>query len=260
MKLPRDELLKGAEFRDTLARMIDLAEQALQHWDITTSNFFPPPEIEECLAKFKTLAELQVLPWGGYPQAERQRLALAHPSLTLEAAQVPVTLLEIRGNFLFDPPSHRDFLGALLNLGLTREKIGDILLLKDRGAQVLVVPEVVPALELLLKSVRTVPVTVQAVALEQLQVRPPQIKELSTVEASLRIDAVGSAGFGLSRSRMVDFINSGEVQVNWRSVLQPAKAVKTGDRITLKGKGRLEIGEIQLTVKGRYRVQMLRYS
>jgi len=32
---------------------------------------------------------------------------------------------------------------------------------------------------------------------------------LSTVEASLRLDAVASAGFGVSRSRMADWIRQG---------------------------------------------------
>ncbi|WP_287130288.1 photosystem II S4 domain protein [Candidatus Cyanaurora vandensis] len=260
MQLPRNELLKGAEFRDTLARVIDLAERALQQWGVCCSDFLPPPELEECLKTFAPLSEVQVLAWGGYPQAERQRLALAHSSQTLTPEQVAVTALEIRGNFLFDPASHRDFLGALLGVGLTRDKFGDLLLVKDRGAQVLVVPEAVQTLETLLVSIRTVPVQVVPIPLEQLQVRPPQVKEMTTTEASLRLDAVASAGFGVSRSRMTELINSGEVKVNWRALLQPAKAVKSGDRITLRGKGRLEVGEVQITPKGRYRIQLRRYS
>ncbi|WP_218081952.1 photosystem II S4 domain protein [Anthocerotibacter panamensis] len=260
MDLPRDELLKGAEFRDTLARMIDLADRALQRWDTTVSDFLPPPEVEEVLGAFSRLTEVQVLAWGGYPQAERQRLVFGHSSVLMETALVPIAAVEIRGNFLFDPASHRDFLGALLGVGLTRDKVGDVLVLKDRGAQVLVVPEVAPSLELLLKSVRTVPVQVRSLSLELLEVRAPQIKELTTTEASLRVDAVASAGFGMSRSRMTDLINSGDVRVNWRAVLQPSRVIKTGDLIALKGKGRLEIGEIQTTQKGRFRIHLRRHS
>ncbi len=260
MNLPRSELLKGSEFRETLARVIDLGDKALQHWDIAVSDFLSPPELEECLRAFSRLTEITVMPWGGYAQAERQRLAIAHSSIELVLEQIPLTVLEIRGNFLFDPASHRDFLGAMLGVGLTREKVGDVLIQKDRGAQVLVIPEVVPALTTFLTSVRTVPVRVLPIALEALEVRPPQVKDLTTVEASLRLDAVASAGFGMSRSRMTDLIGTGDVRLNWQAVLQPAKAIKTGDRITLRGKGRLEIGDIQITTKGRYRLQLRRFS
>jgi len=260
MQLPRTELLKGAEYRDTLARVIDLAERAIQQWGVTVSDFLPPPEVEACLAAFANLTEIELLAWGGYAQAERQRILLGHPSQTLIPEQVPLVAVELRGNFLFDPASHRDFLGALLGVGLQREKIGDLMVLKDRGAQVLVVPEVVPVLEALLTQVRTVPIQVVTIPIEQLQIRPPQVTELTTTEASLRLDAVASAGFGLSRSRMTDLINQGEVKVNWRAALQPAKPVKSGDRITLRGKGRLEVGEVMVTAKGRYRIQLRRYS
>ncbi len=258
MNLPRDQLLKGAEFRETLARLIDLAERALKNWEWVYSDFLSPPELEEALGVFETLADLQVIPWGGYAQAERQRLAFGHPSL--EAAPIPVIALEISGNFLFDPATHRDFLGAVLGIGIIREKTGDVVVLKDRGAQMLVIPEIVATITLLVQKIRTVPVVVEAIPLERLEIRPPQVKDLVTTEASLRVDAVASAGFGMSRSKLVDLVSKGDVRINWRTITQPSKTVKTGDRVMVRGRGRLEIGEIQITKKDRYRIQLKRLT
>jgi RNA-binding protein YlmH len=78
------------------------------------------------------------------------------------------------------------------------------------------------------------------------------------VEASLRLDAIASAGFGMSRSKMVDLINSEDVRVNWKTISQPSYQVKSGDLIAIRGKGRVAIGEIMITKKERYRVQMTR--
>jgi RNA-binding protein YlmH len=54
-------------------------------------------------------------------------------------------------------------------------------------------------------------------------------------------------------------IDSNDVRVNWKEVTQASSHVKTGDLIAIRGKGRLEVGEIAVTKKDRYRVQLTRY-
>jgi photosystem II S4 domain protein len=202
---------------------------------------------------------VQLLTGGGYPQAERQRGEIARLEISLEPNEIPLALLDISGNFLFDPATHRDFLGAMLGTGLVRDKVGDILVLGERGAQAIVVPELVDFLTVSLTQVRSVPVKTRLIGWSELQVRAPKKKELTTVEASLRLDAVASAGFGMSRSKMVDLINTGDVQVNWKSITQPSYSLKAGDLVAIRGKGRLEIGDIAVTKKERYRVNLTRY-
>jgi RNA-binding protein YlmH len=63
----------------------------------------------------------------------------------------------------------------------------------------------------------------------------------------------------MSRSKMVDLINSGDVRVNWREISSTSHALKSGDLIAIRGKGRLEIGEVMITKKDRYRIQMTRF-
>jgi photosystem II S4 domain protein len=257
--LPREELLKGVENRDSVARVIDRAEQAIKTWEIAVTDFLSPPESIEAQQVFKRLGEVQLLAGGGYPQAERQRLAIARSELPLDVSQIPLAALEIAGNFLFDPATHRDFLGAMLATGIVRDKTGDIIVLGEQGAQVIVVPEMVEFLTASLTQVRSVTVKTRQIQLSELKVREPKKKELTTTEASMRLDAIASAGFGLSRSKMVDSINSGDVRVNWKEVTQPSYSVKSGDLIALSGKGRLEVGEVAVTKKERYRVQLTRF-
>jgi photosystem II S4 domain protein len=257
--LPRDELLKGVEHRDVAVRVLDLAEQAIKTWEVFCTDFLSPPELVDVQQMFGRLTEIQFIPWGGFPQAERQRVAIARSELPLDASQVAVTALDISGNFLFDTATHRDFLGAMLGTGIVREKVGDILVLGDRGAQAVVVPELVEFLEMNLTQVRSVPVKVRPIDLSELKIREPKKKEMTTVEASLRLDAIASAGFGMSRSKMADLISGGDVRVNWREVTQPSQQLKSGDLVAIRGKGRLEIGEIATTKKQRYRVQLTRF-
>jgi photosystem II S4 domain protein len=257
--LPREELLKGVENRETVARVIDQADQAIKTWEVVFTDFLSPPELAEIQQAFNRLTEVQLVAWGGYPQAERQRIAIARAELPLDPSQVSIAAIDIAGNFLFDQATHRDFLGAMLGCGIVREKTGDVIVLGEQGAQAIVVPEMVEFLGMHLNQVRSVPVKTRQIELSELKIREPKKKELTTVEASLRLDAIASAGFGMSRSKMVDFIDSGDVRVNWKEVTQASHILKSGDLIAIRGKGRLEVGEIAVTKKERYRVQLTRF-
>lgn len=257
--LPREDLLKGVENRETVARVIDQAEKAIKTWEVVASDFLSPPEWAEVQRSFERLTEVQIVGSGGYAQAERQRLAIARSELPLDADQVSLAALEIAGNFLFDPATHRDFLGAILGTGIVREKVGDIIVLGERGAQVIVVPELVEFLQTSLTQVRSVPVKTESIELSELKIREPKKKEITTVEASMRLDAIASAGFGMSRSKMADLISAGDVRVNWKETTSSSQSVKPGDLIAIRGKGRVEVGDVMVTKKDRYRVQMTRF-
>ncbi|MDB9526611.1 photosystem II S4 domain protein [Oscillatoria sp. CS-180] len=257
--LPKENLLKAVENREALTRVLDQAEQAIRTWEVVLTDFLSPPELTEAQEIFGRLTEVHFVARGGYPQAERQRGAIARVELPLEPDDIALALLDIAGNFLFDTATHRDFLGSLLGTGIVREKVGDLIVLGERGAQAIVVPELVDFLEMSLTQVRSVPVKTCQIDWSELRVRQPKTKEMTTVEASLRLDAVASAGFGMSRSKMVDLINTGDVRVNWKSVKQASHALNAGDLVAIRGKGRLEIGDISVTKKERYRISLTRY-
>lgn len=247
------------ENREEITRIIDIAEQAMKTWEVVCTDFLSPPVMVEARERFSSLTEIQFIVWGGYPQAERSRMAIARSDLPLDQSQVPIAALDVAGNFLFDTANHRDFLGAILGTGVVRGKVGDIIVLGERGAQILVVPELVSFLETNLNQVRSVPVKTREITLEELKIRPPKKKEMTTVEASMRLDAVASAAFGMSRSKMASAIEQGNVRVNWKPVTQASHALKAGDLVAVQGKGRAEIGEVSITKKQRYRVQLTRY-
>ncbi|CAM9459850.1 unnamed protein product [Hapterophycus canaliculatus] len=109
-----------------------------------------------------------------------------------------------------------------------------------------------------LTSVRSVTVKVRPIPPEELAVRAAKMKDVSTVEASLRLDSVASAGMGMSRSKMSAAIKSGLVLVNWKAATSGTTDVREGDVVTVRGKGRVEIADITVTKKGRYKINMCR--
>ncbi|XP_057465308.1 uncharacterized protein LOC130755020 isoform X4 [Actinidia eriantha] len=255
-----DVLLRGVGDKSALEavkHIVELARRASSRREVLHSDFLTPPILKESMLVLEKLADTKTVPRGGYPQAERCRLSVGHPQALTTDPDI-VAALSITGNFGFQPCSHGDFLGAILGTGIAREKLGDIILQGEKGAHVLIVPELADFVTSALDKVGNVSVTCKKIPLLALEYEPPRTKAFKTVEASLRVDAIASAGFKISRTKLADLI-SGDVRVNWTTVTKSNTTIKTGDIISVSGKGRLKIGEINSTKKGKFAVELIRY-
>jgi photosystem II S4 domain protein len=271
--LPRPELLRGSRQPQLLEPLIASAETVLRTWQPQWTPFLGGALREEAEACLGQLSELTLHSDGGYPAAERRRLLLQRREASQEPSQLAgelagelpkelageLTGLEISGNFLFDPAEAEDLRQALWAAGAAAGALGDVWRLGDRGGQAIVTSDLAQRLHGCQTHVRSVEVRLEARPLAELQlpaVRNP--KRLNTVEASLRLDAVASAGFGLSRARMAELIRQGEVRINWRAVSSPSKELAVGDRVQLAGRGELELEQMALTKRDRWRLTLLR--
>lgn len=284
MPRPPDPLA-GSRRRQELEPLLAAAEHCLRTWEPVWSEFLDGALLEEARARLEPLGELALVSLGGYPGAERCRLLLqrqeiAGATLAAAAALTPAASppaasvappgdpelpagdfagLEVAGNFLFDPAEAADFHQALLAAGAREGELGDIWLRGDRGAQLIAAAALAQRLDGQPGQVRSVPVRFEARPLDQLSLpvrRQP--RSLTTVEASTRLDAVASAGFGLSRSRMAALIRQGAVRIGWEPVLSPSRLVAVGDRLRLEGRGELWIQEIEATKRERWRIRLER--
>ncbi|XP_019154035.1 PREDICTED: uncharacterized protein LOC109150553 [Ipomoea nil] len=256
-----DVLIKGVSDKDTIEdvkRIIEMAERASSRREVLHTDFLTPLVLKESMLALEKLANVKTVAQGGYPEAERCRLSVGHPEVLTTDPDI-VSALSISGNFSFQPCSHGDFLGAILGTGISRNKLGDIILQGEKGGQVLVVPELADFLTSTLDKVGNVTVSCKKIPLLALEYEPPRTKLLKTVEASLRLDAIASAGFKLSRTKMAGLVSNGDVRINWTTVTKSNTTVKTGDLISVSGKGRLKIGEINSTRKGKFAVELIRY-
>jgi photosystem II S4 domain protein len=259
--LPRTALLEGSLHPRELEAVVDAAEQALRTWEPAWTSFMDGDVHEEAEQRLGGLAELHLSSSGGYPGAERRRLLLQRSDAPLESEVVPAELmgLEISGNFLFDPAERGDFRSSLLALGAPPGELGDLWLRGDRGAQVVLTAAQAKALNGLATSVRSVDVQLEARPLDQLQLPAPrQPRRFHTVEASLRLDAVASAGFALSRNSMAELIRQGSVRINWRPATSPSRLLAVGDRVQLEGRGELGLETITATKRERWRIELVR--
>ena len=259
--MPRHELLAGSAHPKELEAVIAAAEQGLRSWEPVWTDFMDGGLREEAEQRLAALAELDLASWGGFPGAERRRLLLQRRETALAANALPSGLLglEISGNFLFDQAERADFRSGLLAAGASQGDLGDIWLRGDRGAQAIVTASLAAALDGLGASVRSVEVRLEVRPLEQLQLPAErQPRRFQTVEASLRLDAVASAGFGLARNRMVEKIRQGKVRLNWQPISSPSRLLQKGDRVQLEGRGELRLEAVESTKRERWRIAILR--
>ncbi|GMH34021.1 hypothetical protein BSKO_01855 [Bryopsis sp. KO-2023] len=252
------------DYQDDIARAIELADRASSDWCTTHTHFITPPVQMHIRSVIERLAAVACVPWGGYPQAERCRMIIAREEMIDGFESAPETIgevvaVKVQGNFIFDTAEHGDFLGAALGTGIKRDVLGDIILQGDKGAVLFTTEEVASHLESALTRVRTVPVETRIVPLSELNIPPPRVKELRTTEASMRLDAVASAGFGCSREKMAKMIKAGDVKVNWAVDMKPTRTVKEEDVISCAGRGRMEVKSVGQTKKGRYALELIRY-
>ncbi len=250
--------LEGEE-RQLGSRILDIAAQAYTQNEPAYSDFLDPRGQEIAVSIVRGVGSLAYQSYGGFRGAERQRLAVFPDYYPRERVEIPLAAVNLDGAGDFSQVGHRDVLGAVLGCGIRREKIGDIIL-TEHGAQVVMTPEMVPAVVHNLQAVQKLPVYVTEIDLEQLQPVAQQVREIRATVASLRLDAVASAGFGTSRSQMVRDIKAGKVKVNWKAVENPARSIEVGDVISVRGKGRLEVAEkLGVTRKGRMNLLLRRY-
>lgn len=259
----KQDLLHGItqpEERLLLAKVLDQADFSLKKHQDTFTDFLSPELTAKALSFFQRQEDLFVLCYGGSEQAERQMLGFCPGYRSLEEGDFPICGVEIRWSKFSALPGHRDILGSVLGLGLERGKTGDIFLTEER-ALVLVRKEMAEYVATQLTKVGRAAVKCQV--LEDWSALLPRetAVEASCTVASLRLDAVLSAVFPISRSQAQALLQAERVFLNHQTVQKNEKAVQEGDLLSVRGYGRVRITEIGgKTKKDRVRLSLLKYQ
>ena len=241
-------------------RIQDLARMAYERDIVTFTDFLDLNEQHIVNSLTRELAGVTHAGFGGYDMSERQITAFIPDALSYEW-EYPICCLHIRprdGRFA-ETLTHRDYLGALLNLGIDRSMLGD-LLIDESSAYLYCVDHMSQFIIQELTRVRRTAVTVvQSETMEPAVTR--NFREIKGTVASVRLDALIALAFQSSRNRMVPLIEGGKVFVNGRMVTSNGCALREGDVISVREHGKFRFaGVISETKKGRCLVSVSRYS
>ncbi|MBD2846275.1 RNA-binding protein [Paenibacillus sp. IB182496] len=242
--------------RPFVDRVVDWAERALGTHELIRTGFLDPRQAAIANSIANRYPDLALRFEGGYDDAERRRALLAPDYRPLEYEEPGIAVLEVQapgGERL--ELDHGDYMGAILGLGIKRDRIGDIHV-HEAGCHVLVTDEIADYVNLHLRQVHRSAVLTELLPLEQLRAVKTQLEEMSFTVASLRLDGICSDVYRISRAKIVEPIRAGRCRVNWKVTEDPSKPLNAGDVVSLQGLGRFKLLAVEgETKKGRLRVK-----
>lgn len=242
-----------------LAKVWDKINTGIRKNIIANSPFLSPRELDMTRYLFGDLEGLHR--FGGYPDAERQMLVYLPDYLdetALTDDNSPIVCLHATF-YEGDSPSHRDFMGALLGAGIARETFGDICV-GNGCCDFFVAAQIAPYILQNFTGAGRTKLHLEQISLCDVVIAPPQTKEMKDTLASLRLDSVISSGFRIGRSQAAQYVTAGKAAINGLPCEKPDKTVSQGDKISVRGLGKLRLTTVGgTTKKGRISVIIDRY-
>ena len=206
--------------------------------------------------------------FGGYQFAERQMVVFVPEALFFDDKDLsdntisifPISSLKITPVTpkYAQTLTHRDYLGAILNLGIERSKVGDIVI-SDNLAYVYVSSKLKDYICSDFTSVKRTAITVAEISLAEMDYQP-KYEEITSSVSSTRLDSMISSAFHLSRTKAIPYIELGKVYVNSKLVTSNGHKLKDNDVVSVRGVGKfLYCGIKNTSKKGRYMIEIHKY-
>ncbi len=260
-----------------LGRIKDLAKRSFEGNYVTNTEFLSASELYEMKALCagaglftgdRQIEGVDYCVYGGPEEAERALVCFLPTYMSAEeflASErengdiISCILIEPVNRKFADELSHRDFLGSLMNLGIDRNRIGDIRSDATRG-YVFVLKEVAGLICEELCRIKHTTVTCREVPVGECDI-VPEFAAVSGTVSSLRLDAVLSLVYKLSRGKTAELIKSERVFVDGKTILSPGHELRIGNRVSVRGFGKFEFeGSSGVSKKGRLMVSVKKYG
>ena len=253
-----------------IAAVHDKERQCSENSMITNSVFLDMRERSVVATLKSEYPDAKMIFYGGFDDSERS-LALFLPEY-VDGNDIcgyfeqcpdadPISVVEIEKDKFSPALGHRDYLGALMGLGIKREMTGDIIV-SENGCRMAVLAKIAPFVaENLSKAGRG---TLKAKIIPPSEAREGTkavgIPDSFTV-SSMRLDSVVKNAFRLSRGDAADAIESGVVYVNDVECTKPDKKIAEGDKIVFRRKGRIIVDDCSsVSKKGRVIVEITKFQ
>lgn len=196
--------------------------------------------------------------FGGYGGAERQMLGVFPDWQEPDFSLFPIDVLKIsvKGG---TEPSHRQYLGTILSLGIERDKIGDILVC-EKGAYVFLCSDISEFVKNNISKIGKCGAFAEYADLKSVILPEKKFENISCVCASLRLDAVAAGLMNKSRNDIKNLVLSGKICVNHFETQKTDFVLQEGDLLSIRGFGRAEIEKIGAkTRSGRVHIMFKKY-
>lgn len=220
-------------------------------------GFLDEQETSLALTKLHSISGVLYRFWSGYPEGERSVLGVFPLDWEIDTDAFPIVPISFNYRKQ-DKLSHRDFLGALMALGIERDTVGDIVV-GIANTIVFVHKNIADYCICQITKIGSVGVRVELCD-TAIPLLSPRLEEDTTTIASVRLDNVVGAVCKVSRSKAVALIEGGLVAVNGEITEKSTKQVPDGCKLTVRGFGKfIIVSTAAKTRKGRIVLEYKRY-
>lgn len=240
-------------------RLLELAEKAYQQNRYMYTPFLDLYEQSMYQEERSTFSHVTSCLYGGHSYADRQIVCFGNQELFGYEEQPPIVCVQIIPNSkkFANHLTHRDFLGAIMNLGIERPMIGDILI-ADNVGYVFCLEHIAPFITEQLFQIKQTMVTCHYTT------DPPHIEpnyqEITGFVQSCRLDTMIGLAFQLSRSQSIPYIQGKKVFVNGKLMESNSFSLKEGMIISVRGLGKFIFDGVDgTTKKGRNRILLRKF-
>ena len=241
-------------------RIEDLCSRCHRTNQLTSTFFLDPAETAQALIAIRSHSAVNHLFSGGYEEAERMRLFFLPDYLDLEYFPYDEYLTAIHIKCPYGTPTHRDYLGALMGLGIKREALGDILVF-DGYTYIICTPQIAPFIIDNLTKVGRFGVKCELCDLSEIKAPEPVFNKVTGTVASLRADAVTAVAFNISRTTAAELIKEGRLAVDHLEELSPSREININALLSLRGHGRAKLVSLGgMSRKGRQFIELQVFS
>lgn len=239
-------------------RLLDLAQTCYQRDHAAISDFLTLNEQDIFLSRcVNQLPPVTYELTGGYEGAERKAVLFQPTGAWSIDYPAPLAFIQVKpkNRRFAQELSHRDYLGALMSLGLERSRIGDILIMEE-GCVIVSAENIADFICEQLTKIRNTEVSCIRQDREEFSYQP-KVRHIDGTVASVRLDAVIGLAFSASRSKLTGYIEGEKVFVNGKCITSNAYQLKEGDLVSVRGLGKFRfLEEKQKTKKGRTAVAL----
>ncbi len=248
--ISREKLVKSAadeEEKLLISKAVDRANTAIKTFTPEFTVFMDTYKAHSIHSLFKHEGDVQAVIYGGYEDSERLKIGFFPEYTEPDTSLFPISPVEISYNSGFSGMlTHREYLGSVLGLGITREKIGDIL--PEEGRAVLFADSDIA--EYIAANLERVGRTkVRAKLVSDIEIKPKEAVEKRLTVPSLRLDALLSSAFNISRGKAAELIKGEKAFINWKQISSVSRTINEGDIVTLRGYGRVKLTQVVGTTK-----------
>ena len=269
------------------SRLKDLANKSYKQNIYTYSGFLTPAELV-CLDELREeIAFADYETFGGYEMAERQMVGFGSDRMFGYEGVWPLKIIKVEPliDKFADDLSHRDFLGAIMNLGIERNVFGDILVKDGKRAYIFATESIAEFIMDNLTKIKHTNVKTSlfdvvvnsdksdeadacdgenaggvVCNMDFLEDLKPTLVDMDVIVASPRFDAIVGGATKVSRSEALNLFKAKKITLNGRLCERNSMSLKDGDIFSIRGYGKFKFcGAGNETRKGRVYVNLQRY-